>query len=151
MLEGEDGTQLTAGNDANGMVVFPAIQYSEAGTYQYTLSEVKGSETGVTYDEAAYAVTVAVEDNGEGSLVATVAYEGGNAPVFTNTYNAPEAPASPGDGPASVVDALVSGSAKTGDNLLGIAGTIAAVAAVAAAVAVLSCRKKVSTPRSSRI
>ena len=142
VLEGEDGTQLTAGNDANGMVVFPAIQYSEAGTYQYTLSEVKGSETGVTYDEAAYAVTVAVEDNGEGSLVATVAYEGGNAPVFTNTYNAPEAPASPGDGPASVVDALVSGSAKTGDNLLGIAGAIAAVAAVAAAVAVLSRRKK---------
>lgn len=82
-LEGEDGTQLTAGNDANGMVVFPAIQYSETGTYQYTLSEVKGSETGVTYDEAAYAVTVAVEDDDEGSLVATVSYEGGKAPVFT--------------------------------------------------------------------
>lgn len=141
-LEGEDGTQLTAGNDANGMVVFPAIQYSETGTYQYTLSEVKGSETGVTYDEAAYAVTVAVEDNGEGSLVATVAYEGGNAPVFTNTYNAPEAPASPGDGPASVVEALVSGSAKTGDYLLVIAGVAAAVAAAAAAVAVVSHRKK---------
>lgn len=141
-LEGEDGTQLTAGNDANGMVVFPAIQYSETGTYQYALSEVKGSETGVTYDEAAYAVTVAVEDNGEGSLVATVAYEGGNAPVFTNTYNAPEAPASPGDGPASVVDALVSGSAKTGDYLLVIAGVAAAVAAAAAAVAVVSHRKK---------
>lgn len=141
-LEGEDGTRLTAGNDANGMVVFPAIQYSETGTYQYTLSEVKGSETGVTYDEAAYAVTVAVEDNGEGSLVATVAYEGGNAPVFTNTYNAPEAPASPGDGPASVVEALVSGSAKTGDYLLVIAGVAAAVAAAAAAVAVVSHRKK---------
>ena len=141
-LEGEDGTQLTAGNDANGMVVFPVIQYSETGTYQYTLSEVKGSETGVTYDEAAYAVTVAVEDNGEGSLVATVAYEGGNAPVFTNTYNAPEAPASPGDGPASVVEALVSGSAKTGDYLLVIAGVAAAVAAAAAAVAVVSHRKK---------
>ena len=141
-LEGEDGTRLTAGNDANGMVVFPAIQYSETGTYQYTLSEVKGSETGVTYDEAAYAVTVAVEDNGEGSLVATVAYEGGNAPVFTNTYNAPEAPASPGDGPASVVEALVSGSAKTGDYLLVIAGVAAAVAAAAAAVAVVSRRKK---------
>lgn len=141
-LEGEDGTQLTAGNDANGMVVFPAIQYSETGTYQYTLSEVKGSETGVTYDEAAYAVTVAVEDDDEGSLVATVAYEGGNAPVFTNTYNAPEAPASPGDGPASVVEALVSGSAKTGDYLLVIAGVAAAVAAAAAAVAVVSHRKK---------
>lgn len=141
-LEGEDGTQLTAGNDANGMVVFPAIQYSETGTYQYTLSEVKGSETGVTYDEAAYAVTVAVEDDDEGSLVATVSYEGGNAPVFTNTYNAPEAPASPGDGPASVVEALVSGSAKTGDYLLVIAGVAAAVAAAAAAVAVVSHRKK---------
>lgn len=140
-LEGEDGTQLTAGNDANGMVVFPAIQYSEAGTYQYTLSEVKGGETGVTYDEAAYAVTVAVEDDGEGSLVATVSYEGGKAPVFNNTYQEPEGPAA-ADDPVSFVKAAVSEAAKTGDNLLGIAGAIAAVAAVAAAVAVLSRRKK---------
>lgn len=140
-LEGEDGTQLTAGNDANGMVVFPAIQYSETGTYQYTLSEVKGSETGVTYDEAAYAVTVAVEDDDEGSLVATVSYEGGKAPVFNNTYQEPEGPAA-ADDPVSFVKAAVSGAAKTGDNLLGIAGAIAAVAAVAAAVAVLSRRKE---------
>lgn len=140
-LEGEDGMRLTAGNDANGMVAFPAIQYSEAGTYQYTLSEVKGSETGVTYDEAAYAVTVAVEDGGEGSLVATVSYEGGKAPVFNNTYQEPEGPAA-ADDPVSFVKAAVSGAAKTGDNLLGIAGAVAAVAAVAAAVAVLSRRKR---------
>ena len=140
-LEGEDGTRLTAGNDANGMVVFPTIQYSEAGTYQYTLSEVKGGETGVTYDESAYEVTVAVEDGGEGSLVATVSYEGGKAPVFNNTYQEPEGPAA-ADDPVSFVKAAVSGAAKTGDNLLGIAGAIAAVAAVAAAVAVLSRRKK---------
>ena len=142
VLTDEGGEQVTATNDVNGMVVFPAIQYGEAGTYQYTIAEVKGDESDVTYDESEYAVTVTVEDNGEGSLVATVAYEGGNAPVFTNTYNAPEAPASPGDGPASVVDALVSGSAKTGDYLLVIAGVAAAVAAAAAAVAVVSHRKK---------
>ena len=142
VLTDEGDKQVTATNDANGMVVFPAIQYGEAGTYQYTIAEVKGDESDVTYDESEYAVTVTVEDNGEGSLVATVAYEGGNAPVFTNTYNAPEAPASPGDGPASVVEALVSGSAKTGDYLLVIAGVAAAVAAAAAAVAVVSHRKK---------
>lgn len=142
VLTDEGGEQVTATNDANGMVVFPAIQYGEAGTYRYTIAEVKGDESDVTYDESEYAVTVTVEDNGKGSLVATVAYEGGNAPVFTNTYNAPEAPASPGDGPASVVEALVSGSAKTGDYLLVIAGVAAAVAAAAAAVAVVSRRKK---------
>lgn len=142
VLTDEGDKQVTATNDANGMVVFPAIQYGEAGKYQYTIAEVKGDESDVTYDESEYAVTVTVEDNGEGSLVATVAYEGGNAPVFTNTYNAPEAPASPGDGPASVVEALVSGSAKTGDYLLVIAGVAAAVAAAAAAVAVVSHRKK---------
>ena len=142
VLTDEGGEQVTATNDANGMVVFPAIQYGEAGTYQYTIEEVKGDESDVTYDESEYAVTVTVEDNGEGSLVATVAYEGGNAPVFTNTYNAPEAPASPGDGPTSVVEALVSGSAKTGDYLLVIAGVAAAVAAAAAAVAVVSRHKK---------
>ena len=142
VLTDEGGEQVTATNDVNGMVVFPAIQYGEAGTYQYTIAEVKGDESDVTYDESEYAVTVTVEDNGEGGLVATVAYEGGNAPVFTNTYKAPEAPASPGDGPASVVEALVSGSAKTGDYLLVIAGVAAAVAAAAAAVAVVSHRKK---------
>lgn len=142
VLTDEGGEQVTATNDANGMVVFPAIQYGEAGKYRYTIAEVKGDESDVTYDESEYAVTVTVEDNGEGSLVATVAYEGGNAPVFTNTYNAPEAPASPGDGPASVVEALVSGSAKTGDYLLVIAGVAAAVAAAAAAVAVVSRCKK---------
>lgn len=142
VLTDEGGKQVTATNDANGMVVLPAIQYGEAGKYRYTIAEVEGDESDVTYDESKYAVTVTVEDNGEGSLVATVAYEGGNAPVFTNTYNAPEAPASPGDGPASVVEALVSGSAKTGDYLLVIAGVAAAVAAAAAAVAVVSRRKK---------
>lgn len=142
VLTDEGSEQVTATNDANGMVVFPAIQYGEVGKYQYTIAEVEGDESDVTYDESKYAVTVTVEDNGEGSLVATVAYEGGNAPVFTNTYNAPEAPASPGDGPASVVEALVSGSAKTGDYLLVIAGVAAAVAAAAAAVAVVSRRKK---------
>lgn len=142
VLTDEGSEQVTATNDANGMVVFPAIQYGEAGKYQYAIAEVEGDESDVTYDESKYAVTVTVEDNGEGSLVATVAYEGGNAPVFTNTYNAPEAPASPGDGPASVVEALVSGSAKTGDYLLVIAGVAAAVAAAAAAVAVVSRRKK---------
>lgn len=140
-LEGEDGTQLAAKNDANGMVAFPAIQYSEAGTYQYTLSEVKGTESGVTYDETTYAVAVAVEDDGKGSLVATVSYEGGKAPVFNNTYQEPEGPAA-ADDPVSFVKAAVSGVAKTGDSLLGIAGAIAAVAAAAAAVAALSLRKK---------
>lgn len=139
-LEGEDGTQLAAKNDANGMVAFPAIQYSEAGMYRYTLSEVKGSEAGVTYDETAYAVTVVVEDDG-GSLIATVSYEGGKAPVFNNTYQEPEGPAA-ADDPVSFVKAAVSGAAKTGDNLLGIAVAIAAVAAAAAAVAALSLRKK---------
>ena len=140
-LEGKDGTQLVAKNDANGMVAFPAIQYSKAGTYQYTLSEVKGTESGVTYDETTYAVAVAVEDDREGSLVATVSYEGGKAPVFNNTYQEPEGPAA-ADDPVSFVKAAVSGVAKTGDSLLGIAGAIAAVAAAAAGVAVLSLRKK---------
>lgn len=135
VLTDEGGEQVTATNDVNGMVVFPAIDYKEPGTYQYTIAEVKGDKSDVTYDESKYAVTVTVEDNGEGSLVATVAYEGGNAPVFTNTYNAPE-------GPASIVKDLVSGSAKTGDYLLVIAGVAAAVAAAAAAVAVVSHRRK---------
>lgn len=144
LLEGGN-VVATGTNDALGKVALRAIHYTKPGTYNYTLCEVGGGsqKAGVQYDGSTFAVTTTVTDNGDGTLsVAHKVDNDANTVGFTNTYNAPEAPASPGDGPASVVEALVSGSAKTGDYLLVIAGVAAAVAAAAAAVAVVSHRKK---------
>ena len=75
----------TAKNAADGTVAFEGIEYKEAGSHTYTISEKAGSEAGVTYDTATHKVTVKVDDNGAGQLVATVT---DNNPTFTNTYKA---------------------------------------------------------------
>ena len=73
----------TATNAADGTVAFEGIEYTEAGSHTYTISEKAGSEAGVTYDKSTHNVTVKVVDNGAGQLVATVT---DNNPTFTNTY-----------------------------------------------------------------
>ena len=84
-LKEGDKVVATAKNAADGTVTFKEIEYNEAGDHTYTISEKAGSEAGVTYDTAKHEVKVAVTDNGQGQLVATVT---GNNPTFTNTYKA---------------------------------------------------------------
>ena len=85
-LKENDKVVGTAKNTADGSISFPEIEYTEAGTYTYTMSEKAGNEPGVTYDTASHTVTVDVADNGQGQLVATITSE---QPVFTNTYTKP--------------------------------------------------------------
>ncbi|MCY7067383.1 LPXTG cell wall anchor domain-containing protein [Streptococcus oralis] len=80
----------TATNAADGTVTFKEIEYNEAGSHTYTISEKAGSEAGVTYDTTKHEVTVEVVDNGAGQLVATATK---NNPTFTNTYKATPAKA----------------------------------------------------------
>lgn len=68
--EGEP-TVLTAKNDANGKVSFPAISFNAPGEYRYRLAEVDGGLGGVTYDTTVYDVTAKVVDNGDGTLGVT--------------------------------------------------------------------------------
>jgi pilin isopeptide linkage protein len=86
------GNQVATGtNDADGKVSFSPISYklADAGrTFAYTISEVAGAADGYAYDASAHTVTVAVADNGDGTLKATPSYDGGAAPTFTNTYAA---------------------------------------------------------------
>ena len=82
-LKEGDNVIGTATNAADGTVAFAGIEYKEAGSHTYTISEKAGSEAGVTYDTATHKVTVEVVDNGAGKLVATVT---DNNPTFTNTY-----------------------------------------------------------------
>lgn len=85
LVEG-DNVVATATNNADGSVVFGAQRYTEPGTHVYTIREVQGNTAGVSYDTKAYTVTVNVEDNGKGKLVAST--EGASAVVFNNTYTA---------------------------------------------------------------
>ena len=83
----------TKTNAADGSVAFDAIGYSQAGDFDYTISEVTktGVEAkGVTYDGRQVAVHVSVkQDPGSGALSATVSYDGEDeTPVFTNSYAA---------------------------------------------------------------
>ena len=94
-LVGED-IESTVTNDADGKINFDKFEYSEPGTYVYTISEVKGDEAGMTYDKSVFTATVNVVDDGEGSLKANVAYTKGDKSVegivFNNTYKKPETP-----------------------------------------------------------
>lgn len=96
VLKAPDGSELEAvTNTDRGGFAFSPITYSGPGTYEYTISEVKGDAEGVTYDDATYAVKVVVTDDGQGQLqVSELTYNGeASLPVFTNTYAAPEGPA----------------------------------------------------------
>jgi pilin isopeptide linkage protein/LPXTG-motif cell wall-anchored protein len=85
--------------EADPTATFDALSFDEPGSYTYRLDEVRGSETGMTYDDTVHTVTIEVADDGEGALEATVLYDlkGAGpdeseyalfsaAPVFTNTY-----------------------------------------------------------------
>ena len=91
-LKENDKVVGTAKNTADGSISFPEIEYTEAGTYTYTMSEKAGNEAGVTYDKTSHKVTVEVADNGQGKLVSTIT---GNKPAFVNKYTAPTPPPTP--------------------------------------------------------
>lgn len=79
----------SAKNSEDGTVTFPAIEYTKAGEYKYTVAEQEGDLSHVTYDATVHHAVVKVMDNA-GKLDAAVTYDGdkANAPTFTNTYTA---------------------------------------------------------------
>lgn len=79
----------SAKNSEDGTVTFPAIDYTKAGEYKYTVAEQEGDLSHVTYDATVHHAVVKVMDNA-GKLDAAVTYDGdkANAPTFTNTYTA---------------------------------------------------------------
>ena len=133
VLNDAGGNELqTVTNDAQGGFCFDQITYDAAGTYEYTISEVKGDAEGVTYDDATIAVKVVVTDNGKGALEVTeLTYDGKTElPVFTNTYVKPVEP--PKDD---------SGLMQTGDPTSTFVGVIAGLGALSVAVG-LAARKR---------
>lgn len=145
-LTAEDGTVYQAKNDAAGSVAFPTLTFAEPGAYVYTISEVNDKQANVTYDTATYQVVVNVVDDGQGNLVATVAYDDGAAPTFKNSYTEPPAPTpTPGGGATTPKNPVVKLFSKTADD----AGLMLGAAAVAAGLALVACGAAVCWRRRS--
>ncbi len=68
------GEPLTATNAADGKVEFAKIDYTEASTHYYRMSEVVGNETGIIYDQTMYNVVVVVTEKGAGRFGAVPTY-----------------------------------------------------------------------------
>ncbi|EKU17887.1 putative surface antigen [Streptococcus intermedius BA1] len=83
----DDKVTQSKKNAQDGSVTFDTIEYTKAGTYHYTITEKNTKLGGVTYDKKVIKATVTVTDNGQGQLVAQVAYEQ-NDQTFTNQYQA---------------------------------------------------------------
>ena len=91
-LTDQVGNVEKAKNGADGKVKFSELTFDEAGTYTYTIKEVKAgtTENGITYDSKTVTAKVTVTDDGQGKLHATVEYSSdgtANSTTFTNTYN----------------------------------------------------------------
>ena len=88
VLKKEDGSVVeTVTNAADGSVTFAPISYDESQvrTHKYTISEVAGSEPGVTYDTTVQEVEVKVEKVSATELKATASKEAKDL-VFKNVY-----------------------------------------------------------------
>ena len=108
----KDGkAEVTATNGANGAYSFGKIEYTEAGTYYYTVSEQgKGTTVdGITYDATEYKITVTVTDDGKGKLVASADRKVDEL-NFTNTYKAT------GSTTLTATKTLTGRSFQSGDN-----------------------------------
>lgn len=88
-------TVLEVSNKADGTVEFANVQYSEAGTYVYTVHEVDNFLPGMTYDTSIYTITVKVVDDVNTAKLqkeVTITKDGTEVSeiTFNNTYNPEE-------------------------------------------------------------
>ena len=76
----------TATKDAR-MANFGEVTYYSVGTFEYTITESKGSLDGVSYDTAPHTVLVTVaQSDPKQAPTATVAYDGQDSLTITNTF-----------------------------------------------------------------
>lgn len=112
-------TGIATINSTGGTFQFPAINFTgdHAGnTYVYTVSEVQGTEKGMSYSGESYTLEIEVKEVTDDSgthIVATVLapYDNPQKLVFDNTYN-------PGDATLTGDDVIHGTKTLTGRNML---------------------------------
>ena len=88
LYEGSNKLQTTT--NKNGKVAFDSISYKEVGEHTYTIKEVKGDNSTITYDESEKHVTVKVTRDGD-NLKTEVVYP--ESKTFNNKFTPNEAKA----------------------------------------------------------
>ena len=86
----EGSNKLQTVTNKNGKVAFDSISYKEAGEHTYTIKEVKGDNSTITYDESEKHVTVKVTRDGD-NLKTEVVYP--ESKTFNNKFTPNEAKA----------------------------------------------------------
>ena len=86
----EGSNKLQTVTNKNGKVAFDSISYKEVGEHTYTIKEVKGDNSTITYDESEKQVTVKVTRDGD-KLKTEVVYP--ESKTFNNKFTPNEAKA----------------------------------------------------------
>ncbi len=86
----DENSVLQTVENTGEKIEFAPVEFNEAGTYEYWVSEKSGNVSGVTYDESEYKVVITVTDDGLGQLHADMAViskeRNVSKIVFNNTY-----------------------------------------------------------------
>lgn len=114
----------TAGNRADGSIVFPDISYEHLGSYTLRAQEVLGDDRGIRYDTHVATVTFSVNDNNGRGVLAIDGYQAKDG-VFENFVYKP------------------AGLPETGrESHLGLIVAVAAAALFALVVALLPSKRR---------
>ena len=82
----------TAKNKKDGSITFDTITVDHAGTFNYTITETKGSDKTITYSDKTITATVVVVEKDNALVVEQINYSDGqtNTDTFTNKKEAPK-------------------------------------------------------------
>ena len=79
----------TVQNAADGTITFKDVKFEKAGTYKFTVVEMSGDDSQITYDNSVKNVSIEVKQEDK-EYVATVTYDADT--TFKNKYTAPVVP-----------------------------------------------------------
>lgn len=82
----------TAKNKKDGSITFDTITVDHAGTFNYTITETKGSDKTITYSDKTITATVVVVEKDNALVVEQISYSDGqtDTDTFTNKKEAPK-------------------------------------------------------------
>lgn len=92
LLDENGDTVQTAQNASDGTITFKDVVFDKAGTYKYSVVEVSGDDSQITYDKSVKNVTIEVKQEDK-AYVATVTYDANT--TFKNKYTPKLEPSKP--------------------------------------------------------